>query len=136
MARIKLGMAKTVELGNLMARRDWGHAQDYVEAMWLMLQQETPDDYVIATGETHSVQEFLELAFGCLELDWHTYVETDPRFFRPSEVDLLCGDAGKARRVLGWEPTIALREGLRKTIDYFDKFLAEEGKPSKVAVAG
>jgi GDPmannose 4,6-dehydratase len=104
--RIKVGLQNKLLLGNLDAKRDWGFAGDYVEAMWLMLQQERPDDYVIATGETHSVQEFLELAFDCLELDWHKYVDTDERFFRPSEVDLLCGDASRARRALRWEPAV------------------------------
>src|SRR5580693_8972776 len=105
-ARIKLGLQDKLKMGNLDAERDWGFAGDYVEAMWLMLQQESPDDFVIATGETHSVQEFLELAFDCLELDWHKYVDTDERFFRPSEVDLLCGDSNKARRALRWEPAV------------------------------
>jgi GDPmannose 4,6-dehydratase len=104
--RIKVGLQNKLLLGNLDAKRDWGFAGDYVEAMWLMLQQERPDDYVIATGETHSVQEFLELAFDCLELDWHKYVDTDERFFRPSEVDLLCGDSSRARRALRWEPAV------------------------------
>jgi GDPmannose 4,6-dehydratase len=104
--RIKVGLQNKLLLGNLDAKRDWGFAGDYVEAMWLMLQQDRPDDYVIATGETHSVQEFLELAFDCLELDWHKYVDTDERFFRPSEVDLLCGDSSKARRALRWEPAV------------------------------
>jgi GDPmannose 4,6-dehydratase len=107
--RIKLGMQHRLSLGNLEAKRDWGFAGDYVEAMWLMLQQERPDDYVIATGETHSVQEFLELAFEHLELDWRKYIDTDPRLFRPAEVDLLCGDSGKARRLLRWEPKVKFR---------------------------
>src|ERR1700691_1309184 len=104
--RIKLGLQNKLLLGNLEAKRDWGFAGDYVEAMWRMLQQERPDDYVVATGETHSVQEFLEVAFGCLELDWHKYVDTDERFFRPSEVDILRGDSSKARRSLHWEPKV------------------------------
>ncbi len=108
--RIKAGLQNKLSLGNLDAKRDWGFAGDYVEAMWLMLQQERPDDYVIATGETHSVQEFLESAFGYLELDWHKYVDTDPRFFRPSEVDLLIGDASKARGVLGWQPKVKFHD--------------------------
>jgi len=108
--RIKTGLQSKLLLGNLDAKRDWGFAGDYVEAMWLMLQQERPDDYVIATGETHSVQEFLESAFGYLELDWHKYVDTDPRFFRPSEVDLLIGDASKARGVLGWQPKVKFHD--------------------------
>ncbi|HLX37364.1 MAG TPA: GDP-mannose 4,6-dehydratase, partial [Candidatus Binataceae bacterium] len=117
LGRIKVGLQDKLSLGNLEAKRDWGFAGDYVEAMWLMLQQETPDDYVIATGETHSVQEFLELAFGCLELDWHKYVETDPRFFRPSEVDVLCGDSGKARRMLGWQPKVTFKDLVALMVD-------------------
>ena len=117
LGRIKVGLQDKLSLGNLEAKRDWGFAGDYVEAMWMMLQQETPDDYVIATGETHSVQEFLELAFGCLELDWHKYVETDPRFFRPSEVDLLCGDASNARRVLGWQPKVNFKDLVALMVD-------------------
>jgi len=101
-ARIKLGLAKELRLGNLDAKRDWGFAGDYVRAMWLMLQQEKPDDYVIATGETHTVRELVEVAFGCLDLDWQKYVFIDPAFVRPAEVDLLLGDPSKAKRVLGW----------------------------------
>jgi GDPmannose 4,6-dehydratase len=115
--RIKAGLQNKLLLGNLDAKRDWGFAGDYVEAMWLMLQQERADDYVIATGETHSVQEFLELAFGCLELDWRKYVDTDPRFFRPSEVDQLCGDASKARRILRWEPKVKFHELVSMMVD-------------------
>lgn len=103
-ARIKLGLAKELRLGNLAARRDWGYAGDYVRAMWLMLQQETPDDYVIATGETHSVEEFVRAAFAVVELDWERYVVIDERFYRPAEVDILMGDASRARARLGWEP--------------------------------
>ena len=105
-ARIKLGLAKELRLGNLAARRDWGYAGDYVQAMWLMLQQPTGDDYVVATGETHSVQELVELAFGCVGLDWRQYVREDPAFLRPAEVDLLIGDATKARTTLGWKPQV------------------------------
>jgi GDPmannose 4,6-dehydratase len=105
-ARIKLGMQQELYLGNLDARRDWGFAGDYVRAMWMMLQAERPDDYVVATGNTHSVREFLDLAFGELDLDWRPYVKIDPRYFRPTEVDLLLGDASKARDRLGWTPTI------------------------------
>jgi len=104
-AKIKHGLADELRLGNLEAKRDWGHAKDYVRAMHLMLQQEQPDDYVVATGETHSVREFCELAFAEVELDYRDYVQTDPRFQRPAEVDLLVGDSSKARAVLGWEPT-------------------------------
>jgi len=105
-ARIKLGLARELRLGNLDARRDWGFAGDYVEAMWRMLQQPTADDYVIATGETHSVGELVEVAFGAVGLDWRQYVKTDPAFLRPAEVDLLIGDATKARTVLGWKPAV------------------------------
>jgi GDPmannose 4,6-dehydratase len=97
-------------LGNLDAKRDWGYAKDYVEAMYLMMQQPTPDDFVIATGETHSVREFLDEAFGLLDLDWHHHVEIDPRYFRPAEVDLLLGDASKAKRILGWEPKTKFKD--------------------------
>ena len=102
-ARIKLGLADHLELGNLEAKRDWGHARDYVRAMWLMLQQDKPDDFVICSGETHSVREFCERAFGTVGLDYRDYVRTNPKFFRPAEVDLLLGDATKAREKLGWE---------------------------------
>jgi GDPmannose 4,6-dehydratase len=106
-ARIKLGLAKELRLGNLEARRDWGFAGDYVEAMWRMLQQPTADDYVIATGESHSVRELVETAFGCVGLDWQQYVREDPSLLRPAEVDHLIGDASKAHRVLGWSPRVA-----------------------------
>jgi GDPmannose 4,6-dehydratase len=109
-AAIKLGLQDKLYLGNLDAKRDWGHAKDYTEAMWLMLQQDEPDDYVIATGETHSVREFLDEAFGHLDLDWKPYVEIDPRYFRPAEVDLLIGDPSKARKKLGWKPKITFKE--------------------------
>jgi GDPmannose 4,6-dehydratase len=110
-ARIASGIPETLYLGNLDARRDWGHAADYVEAMWLMLQQDEPDDYVIATGETHSVREFCERAFAHVGLDYRDHVEIDPRYYRPAEVDLLQGDASKARRQLGWVPSVTF-EGL------------------------
>ncbi len=105
-ARIKLGMQEKLRLGNLDARRDWGFAGDYVRAMWLMLQQEQPDDYVVATGRTHSVREFCRLAFAAVGLDYERYVVEDPRFMRPAEVDLLIGDPSKAKRVLGWVPEV------------------------------
>jgi GDPmannose 4,6-dehydratase len=108
--RIKLGLQKRLQLGNLEAKRDWGFAGDYVEAMWLMMQQETPDDYVVATGENHSVQEFLEVVFDRLKLNWRDYVETDPRFLRPTEVDVLLGDPSKARRVLKWKPKVNFQQ--------------------------
>jgi GDPmannose 4,6-dehydratase len=116
-AAIKLGLQNKLYLGNLDAKRDWGHAKDFVEAMHLMLQQDEPDDYVIATGETHSVREFLDEAFGHLDLDWKQFVEIDPRYFRPAEVDLLIGDASKARRKLGWEPKITFKELARTMVD-------------------
>jgi len=115
--RIKEGLQDKLYLGNLDARRDWGYAADYVEAMWTMLQQDEPDDYVIATGEMHSVQEFLELAFDRVGLNWRQYVEIDPRYYRPAEVDVLCGDASKAGRVLGWEPKVNLEELVAMMID-------------------
>lgn len=109
-ARIKLGLQQKLFLGNLEARRDWGFAPEYTEAMWLMLQQETPEDYVIATGEAHSVREYMEEAFAYVDLDWRKYVEIDLRYFRPTEVDFLLGDASKARIKLGWEPKVTFRE--------------------------
>jgi GDPmannose 4,6-dehydratase len=105
-ARIKLGLAQELRLGNLEARRDWGYAGDYVDAMWRMLQQDAPDDYVVATGETHSVRELVEIAFGTVGLRWQDHVRTDPSLLRPAEVDTLIGDASKARRVLGWAPRV------------------------------
>jgi GDPmannose 4,6-dehydratase len=113
LTRIKLGLQPMLYLGNLDARRDWGHAADYVEAMWLMLQQESPDDYVIATGETHSVREFLDEVAAVLDMDWTPYVGVDPRYYRPAEVDILQGDASKAKRVLGWTPKTSFRELVR-----------------------
>jgi GDPmannose 4,6-dehydratase len=115
--RIKLGLQDKLFLGNLDAKRDWGFAGDYIEAMWLMLQQVKPDDFVIATGQTHSVREFLDETFGCLDLDWHQYVEIDPRYFRPTEVDLLLGDASKAKKILGWKPKVGFRELAKMMID-------------------
>ena len=122
--RIKVGLQKKLFLGNLDAKRDWGFAGDYVEAMWLMLQQPKADDYVIATGETHSVREFLDEVFGHLDLDWKQFVEVDPRYFRPAEVDLLLGDASKARRVLGWQPKVTFK-GLAKMMVDADLKLAK-----------
>ncbi len=109
-ARIKLGLQNRLHLGNLEARRDWGFAGDYVRAMWAMLQYDSPDDYVIATGRTHSVRDFCRLAFAAVDLDYQEYVVEDPRFVRPAEVDLLIGDSSKARRVLGWEPSVTFEE--------------------------
>ena len=116
-AKIKLGLADVLRLGNLDSCRDIGFAGDYVEAMWMMLQQPAPDDYVVATGETHSIRDMCEVAFGCVDLDWQEYVVQDPRFIRPAEVDLLVGDASKARRVLEWEPGISFRELVQVMVD-------------------
>jgi len=126
--RIKLGLQDKLFLGNLDAQRDWGHAMDYVRAMWLMIQADEPDDYVIATGECHSVRDFLDHAFGYLDLDWKEYVDIDPRYYRPAEVDLLIGDASKARRVLGWEPTITFSEMVRMMIDNDLELAASEAE--------
>jgi GDPmannose 4,6-dehydratase len=114
---IKLGLEKTLALGNLDARRDWGYAKDYVEAMWMMLQQSAPDDYVIATGETRSVREFCQAVFGYLGLDWQKHVVVDKHYFRPTEVDLLCGDATKAREKLGWTPRTSFNDLVRIMVD-------------------
>lgn len=122
-AKIKLGLANELRLGNLDARRDWGFAGDYVKAMWLMLQQEEPDDFVIATGETHSVEEFLNVAFGFVNLDWHDYVVQDERFMRPAEVDLLVGDPGKAGEKLGWEPAVTFEQLVQMMVDADMKLL-------------
>ena len=116
-ARIKLGMQDKLFLGNLDAKRDWGFAGDYVEAMWLMLQQEAPDDFVIATGQCHTVRDFLDASFGHLELDWKKHVEIDPRYFRPSEVDELRGDMRKAREKLGWEPKVKFNDLVKMMTD-------------------
>src|SRR6195256_3181998 len=116
-ARIKAGQQKNLYLGNLDAKRDWGYAKEYVEAMWLMLQQDKPDDYVIATGETHSVKEFLQLAFGMVGLDYEKYVKTDPKYYRPAEVDLLVGDGSKTRTTLGWEPTTHFKDLVQLMVD-------------------
>jgi GDPmannose 4,6-dehydratase len=116
-ANIKMGLQQKLYLGNLDAKRDWGFAGDYVEGMWLMMQQEQPDDYVLATGETHSVREFLERAFDHAQLDWKKYVEIDPRYFRPAEVDLLLGDSTKARKNLGWQPRVGFEELVRMMVD-------------------
>jgi GDPmannose 4,6-dehydratase len=116
-ARIKCGLAKELRLGNLQAKRDWGFAGDYVRAMWLMLQQETPDDFVVGTGETHTVQECVEIAFDHVGLDWREYVILDPKFVRPAEVDLLLGDAAKARRQLGWAPVVNFEQLVKMMVD-------------------
>ena len=133
--RIKHGLQEKVYLGNLEARRDWGFAGDYVEAMWLMLQQPEPDDYVIATGESHSVREFVKEAFGYAGLDWQKYVDLDPRYLRPTEVDDLRGDATKARQKLGWSPRVGFQELVRMMVDHDvelarrERFLKENGFP-------
>jgi len=123
-AKIKLGLANELRLGNLDAKRDWGFAGDYVKAMWLMLQQDKPDDYVIATGETHTVQELVERAFEAAGLDWQPYVKLDPRFIRPAEVDLLIGDPAKARRQLGWQPTVSFPKMVQMMVENDLKILA------------
>jgi len=130
--RIKLGLQKKLYLGNLDAKRDWGFAGDYVEAMWRMLQQDEPDDYVVATGKAYSVREFLEAAFGLLDLDWQEYVEIDPRYFRPAEVDYLLGDPRKANERLGWEPRVTFKELVRMMVER-DLELAKQEKTLKEA---
>lgn len=124
-AEIKLGIAKELRIGNLEAKRDWGFAGDYVEAMWMMLQQNKPDDYVIATGETHSVKEFIELAFSYLGLDWKKYVLQDKRFYRPAEVNILKGDFSKAKKKLGWIPSVKFKELVKMMVDADLKRLKE-----------
>lgn len=126
--RIKAGLQKKLYLGNLDAKRDWGYAKEYVEAMWLMLQQDEPDDFVIATGETHSVSEFLEETFSYLDLDWHEYVELDAKYLRPTEVELLIGDATKAKRVLKWEPKVTFKELVHLMVDADLTLLQNKGK--------
>lgn len=131
--RIKLGLQKNLFLGNLEAKRDWGYAKDYVEAMWLMMQADKPDDFVIATGETHSVKEFVQETFSYLDLDWTEYVEIDPWYYRPSEVDYLQGDASKARRVLGWEPKIGFKELVRLMVDHDLKIAQDEKRHQEIS---
>ncbi len=116
-ARIKLGLADELRLGNLDSQRDWGFAGDYVEAMWMMLQHDEPDDFVIATGETHSISDFLDIAFGHVDLEWKKYVKKDPRFMRPAEVDQLIGDYSKAKRILGWEPKVGFNDLVTMMVD-------------------
>ena len=130
-ARIKANLQDKLYLGNLDAKRDWGYAKEYVEAMWLMLQQDKPEDYVIATGETHSVGEFLTEAFSYADLDWHDYVEMDPKYLRPSEVELLVGDASKARKALGWEPKVTFKDLVRLMVDA-DMALVTVDEPHEV----
>ena len=130
-ARIKLGLADHLSLGNLDAKRDWGFAGDYVDAMWRMLQQPEPDDYVVATGETQTVERLVELAFTHADLDWHDYVRTDPAFIRPAEVDLLVGDPAKAKTELGWEPTIGFEGLVRMMVDADLERLAPVRSPAR-----
>ena len=134
-AHIKAGLQQKLFLGNLDAKRDWGYAKEYVEAMWLMLQQEQADDYVVATGETHSVKEFLEVAFGHAGLDWQKHVEIDPRYYRPAEVDLLIGDASKAKRKLGWEPKTKFADLTKLMVDA-DIELLRRHRQGEIKVAG
>jgi len=134
-AHIKAGLQDKLYLGNLDSKRDWGFAKEYVEAMWLMLQQPKPDDYVVATGETHSIREFLDVAFGHVGLDWHKHVDIDPRYFRPAEVDLLIGDASKARRQLNWEPKTKFADLARLMVDA-DIQLLEDHRAGKIRVTG
>jgi GDPmannose 4,6-dehydratase len=125
-AKIKLGLAHELRIGNLDAQRDWGFAGDYVQAMWLMLQQATPDDYVVATGKTHTVERLLEVAFNCVDLDWKNYAIQDPRFMRPAEVDLLIGDPAKAHAKLGWEPSVSFEEMIQMMVEADIKRLKED----------
>jgi GDPmannose 4,6-dehydratase len=134
-AHIKAGLQQKLFLGNLDAKRDWGFAREYVEAMWLMLQQEKPDDYVIATNETHSVLEFLQEAFGHVGLDWNKYVEIDPRYYRPAEVDLLVGDYAKAKRQLGWEPKTRFADLVKLMVDA-DVELLRRHRQGEIKVSG
>jgi GDPmannose 4,6-dehydratase len=126
LGRIKLGLQEKLFLGNLDSQRDWGYAGDYVEAMWLMLQRDQPDDYAIATGESHSIRDFLDVAAAHCGLDWKQFVATDPRYFRPSEVDLLCGDASKARRELGWTPRVGFQELVRIMVEHDLELASQE----------
>lgn len=125
-ARIKADIENKLYLGNLKAKRDWGYAPEYVEAMWLMMQHENPEDFVIATGESHSVEEFLEEAFSYAGLDWHKYVEIDPRYLRPAEVDILKGDASKAKRLLNWESKTSFKELVRIMVDADIQLLSDQ----------
>jgi GDPmannose 4,6-dehydratase len=129
-ARIKLGLEDSLKLGNLEARRDWGFARDYMEAAWLMMQQDKPDDYVIATGETHSVRDLLSEAFGYLDLDWQEFVEVDPKYFRPLDVHTSVGCAEKAKRILAWEPRTSFRELVRMMVDADLELAAQTREPN------
>jgi GDPmannose 4,6-dehydratase len=133
-ARIKLGLAKELRLGNVDAKRDWGFAGDFVRAMWLMLQQDKPDDYVVATGETHTVRSLVETAFAYVNLDWQKYVVTDPALIRPAEVDLLIGDPSKAKRILGWEPQVSFNQLVERMVQAdLDRYVAGSVKPTTEA---
>ena len=134
-AHIKAGLQDKLYLGNLDAKRDWGYAKEYVEAMWLMLQQNAPDDYVVATGETHSIREFLDVAFGHVGLDWSKHVEIDPRYYRPAEVELLIGDATKARLKLNWEPQTKFIDLAKLMVDADVQLLADH-RAGKIRVTG
>jgi len=134
-AHILSGLQDKLFLGNLDAKRDWGYAKEFVEAMWLIVQQEKPDDYVIATNETHSVREFLEVAFGHVGLDWRKYVEIDPKYYRPAEVDLLIGDFSKARKQLGWAPKTKFAELVKLMVDA-DVKLLKDHREGRIKVAG
>tara|TARA_R100000008_G_scaffold15608_1_gene7608 strand:- start:414 stop:1010 length:597 start_codon:yes stop_codon:yes gene_type:complete len=117
-AKIHLGLQDYISLGNLDSRRDWGYAPDYVECIWLMLQQDAPEDYVIATGKSHSIREFLDIAFRCIAInDWSQYVKQDPRYLRPAEIDVLCGDSSKAKKKLGWSPKTSFEEMVKRMIE-------------------
>ncbi|NIA11549.1 MAG: GDP-mannose 4,6-dehydratase [Nitrospiraceae bacterium] len=128
-AKIKLGLASELRLGNLKSKRDWGFAGDYVKAMWLMLQQPEPDNYVVATGETHAVEEAVEIAFSHVDLDWKKFVKTDPKFFRPAEVDLLVGDATRARSKLGWKPEVDFKSLITMMVDHDLEVVKSWDKP-------
>ena len=125
-AKIKLGLADSLYLGNLDAKRDWGYAEDYIEAMWLMLQQDTPEDYVISTGEAHSVEEWVKASFQCLDLDWGKYVKIDKSFIRPVDVDLLVGDSSKAEKKLGWKTKVSFNELVKIMVEYDYNYLKKQ----------
>ena len=135
MARIKLGLERELRLGNLDAQRDWGFAGDYIEAMWLMLQQDKPDDYVIATERTHTVRRFCEIAFGHVGLNWQDHVILDERFVRPAEVDLLIGDATKAHEQLGWQPRTSFEDLVAMMVDSDLAALQEDRRPEPLVAA-
>ena len=135
-AQIKAGLEHKVYLGNLDAKRDWGYAKEYVEAMWLMLQQDKPDDYVIATGETHSVGQFLEEAFSYAGLDWRKHVEIDPKYYRPAEIDLLVGDAGKAKKKLGWEAKTKFKSLVRLMMDADTCLAQKQASANRINAGG